>query len=189
MLRAAGLKVETFASAAGFLARPERDVPGCVLLDLQMPGLSGLDVQEALAQAGQTLPVVFLTGHGDIPTTVQAMRRGAEDFLTKLAPRAQLLHAVRRALARDASVRAERDRLAALRVRFAALTPRELEVLLTRLAGKAEQADRRRPQHQRADGEAPPHGHPHQAWRTLRGRAGEAVDRGRARQWSATGHR
>ena len=135
-MRASGLAVKTFASAAEFLARLKGDLPGCVLLDLQMPGLNGLEVQGALAQAGQTLPVIFLTGHGDIPTSVQAMRRGAEDFLTKLAPKAQLLEAVHRALARDACARAQRERLAALRARFAGLSPRELEVLRHVLRGE-----------------------------------------------------
>jgi FixJ family two-component response regulator len=129
MLRASGFVVKTFASASEFLARPELDVPGCVLVDLQMPGLSGLDLQKALAKAGHMLPVIFLSGHGDIPTTVQVMRRGAEDFLTKLAPKEELINAVKRALTRDASERAERARLELLRAPFAALTPRELEVL------------------------------------------------------------
>jgi FixJ family two-component response regulator len=94
-----------------------------------MPGLSGLDLQEALATAGHPLPVVFLSGQGDIPTTVQAMRRGAEDFLMKRAPKEKLIEALKRALSRDASERVERARLAALHARFAALTPREREVL------------------------------------------------------------
>jgi FixJ family two-component response regulator len=129
MLRASGFVVKTYASALEFLAGPELEVPGCVLVDLQMPGLSGLDLQEALAKAGHTLPVIFLSGHGDIPTTVKVMRRGAEDFLTKLAPKEELIDAVKRALMRDAHERAERARLASLRAPFAALTPRELEVL------------------------------------------------------------
>ena len=129
MLRASGFAVKTYASAVEFLAQPELDVPGCVLVDLQMPGLSGLDLQEALAKAGHLLPIIFLSGRGDIPTTVQAMRRGAEDFLTKRAPKEELLAAVKRALVRDASERAERARLAALSAPFATLTPREREVL------------------------------------------------------------
>lgn len=129
MLRASGFVVKTFASAVEFLARPELDVPGCVLVDLQMPGLSGLELQEALAKAGHMLPVIFLSGQGDIPTTVQAMRRGAEDFLTKLAPKEELIDAVKRALTRDASERAERARLESLRAPFSTLTSRELEVL------------------------------------------------------------
>ena len=129
MLRASGFAVKTFASAEEFLAQPELDVPGCVLVDLQMPGLSGLDLQEELAKAGHALPVIFLTGHGDIPTTVQAMRRGAEDFLTKRAPKEDLLDAVKRALVRDARERAGRVQLEALRERFVTLTPRERQVL------------------------------------------------------------
>lgn len=136
LLRASGFAVSAFASATEFLDRPERDEPGCVLLDLQMPGLSGMDVQEALAQAGHTLPVVFLTGHGDIPTSVRAMRRGAEDFLTKAAPKEQLLDAVRRALERGERERAEREQRAVLRARFAVLSPREREVLQHVLQGK-----------------------------------------------------
>ena len=128
-LTASGFVVKSFSSAAEFLLQPELHVPGCVLVDLQMPGLSGLDLQEALAKADHRLPVVFLSGHGDIPTTVRAMRKGAEDFLTKMAPREELIDAVNRALARDAGDRAERVRRAALRASFATLTPRELEVL------------------------------------------------------------
>jgi FixJ family two-component response regulator len=136
MLRGSGFAVKTFASAAEFLARPEPEVPGCVLADLQMPGLSGLELQEALAKAGSSLPVIFLSGHGDIPTTVQAMRRGAEDFLTKRVPKEELLDAVKRALARNARDRAERARLEVLRARFALLTPREREVLAHVLTGQ-----------------------------------------------------
>lgn len=136
MLRASGFAVKTYPSAVEFLARPEPDVPGCVLVDLQMPGLSGLDLQEALAKDGNKLPVIFLSGHGDVPTTVKVMRRGAEDFLTKLAPKEELLDAVKRALTRDAAERAERARVAALRAPFAALTPRELEVLKHVVQGK-----------------------------------------------------
>ncbi len=129
MLRASGFTVKTFSSAAEFLVDMEPAVPGCVVADLQMPGLSGLDLQEAMASAGHSLPVIFLSGHGDVPTTVQAMRRGAEDFLTKRAPKEQLLEAIRRALARDARQRVEQGQREALRERFSALTPRELEVL------------------------------------------------------------
>jgi FixJ family two-component response regulator len=136
MLRASGFAVKTFDSAAEFLVRPEFDVPGCVLVDLQMPGLSGLDLQEALAKEGHGLPVIFLSGHGDIPTTVQAMRRGAEDFLTKRAPKEDLLDAVKRAIDRDARERAGRARRGALRSRFTTLTPREREVLQHVVQGK-----------------------------------------------------
>jgi FixJ family two-component response regulator len=136
MLRASGFEVKTFASATEFLAQPELDLPGCVLVDLRMPGLSGLDLQEALAKGGQKLPVIFLSGQGDIPTTVQAMRRGAEDFLTKRAPKEDLLDAVKRAIDRDARERAGRAQVEMLRARFTALTPREREVLQHVVQGK-----------------------------------------------------
>ena len=128
LLRAAGYAVRTFSKAEEFLAQLA-DTPGCLIADLQMPGLSGLELQEALSQAGHALPVIFLTGQGDIPTTVRAMRQGAEDFLNKRAPKEDLLEAVNRALARDARQRAERVRLRELRARFDALTPRERDVL------------------------------------------------------------
>jgi FixJ family two-component response regulator len=101
-----------------------------------MPRLSGLDLQEALAKAGHTMPVIFLSGHGDIPSSVQAMRQGAEDFLTKNAPKEALLDAIKRALAHDAQERAERARVEALQAPFATLTPRELEVLKHVVQGK-----------------------------------------------------
>lgn len=136
LLRASGFAVKTFSSAAEFLSNPETDIPGCVVVDLQMPGLSGLDLQEELARKGIVLPLVFLSGHGDVPTTAKAMRRGAEDFLTKRAPKEDLLDAVKRAIARDASVRAERVRLAAMRASFELLSPREFEVLKLVVQGK-----------------------------------------------------
>jgi len=136
LLCASGFAVETFSSVKEFLAKADLEVPGCVVADLQMPGLSGLDLQAALAEAGHSIPVVFLSGHGDIPSTVQAMRHGAEDFLTKRSPRAQLLEAVKRAVARDSRERSERARLTALHAPFAALTTRELEVLKLVVQGK-----------------------------------------------------
>ena len=136
MLRASGFAVQTFASAEEFLSRPELDVPGCVLVDLQMPGLNGLDLQQALAQQGHKLPVIFLSGNGDIPSTVQAMRRGAEDFLTKLAPKEELLDAVKRAIARDGLERAKRAGQETVRALFARLTQREREILQHVIQGK-----------------------------------------------------
>jgi FixJ family two-component response regulator len=121
--------VRTFASAAEFLAGRDPDEPGCVLADLQMPGMNGLDLQIALAQSHNPLPILFLTGNGDIPSSVRAMRDGAEDFLEKRAPKAQLLNAVTRALARDAREREVRARKSELRGRFDTLTKRELDVL------------------------------------------------------------
>ena len=136
LLRGAGFHVKTFASATDFLADMEPDVPGCVLVDLQMPGLSGLELQDALAKAGHPLPVIFLSGHGDVSTTVHAMRGGAEDFLTKLAPKKDLIESVKRAVARDEGERTQRNRQKALRAPFASLTPREVEVLEHVVQGK-----------------------------------------------------
>jgi len=136
MLRASGFAVRTYASAVDLLAQPELDIPGCILVDLQMPGMNGLDLQEALAKESHKLPVVFLSGHGDIPTTVLAMRRGAEDFITKRAPKKDLLDAVKRALDRNARERAENARLETLRSHFAKLTSREHEVLQHVVQGK-----------------------------------------------------
>jgi two-component system, LuxR family, response regulator FixJ len=128
LLSAAGYSVRRFGTAEEFLAQPS-DTPGCVIADLRMPGLSGLDLQAALTQAGSLLPVVFLTGEGDIPTSVQAMRLGAEDFLTKRASKETLFETIERALTRNATQRAERTRLLDLRARFDALSDREREVL------------------------------------------------------------
>jgi FixJ family two-component response regulator len=128
-LRASGFAVATFDSAASFLTLRSADAEGCVVVDLRMPGVGGLELQDVLVERGDAMPVVFLTGEGDIPSTVRAMRRGAEDFLSKRAPKEELLDAVTRALARDARQRADRARLRALRAPFDALTPREREVL------------------------------------------------------------
>jgi FixJ family two-component response regulator len=136
LLRATGHSVKTFPSASEFLESLPAPGPGCVVADVQMPGLSGLDLQAALAKTPNPLPVLFLTGHGDIPTSVHAMRQGAEDFLTKRAPKEALLDAVSRALARDARERAERTRVQGLRARFEALTERDHEVLRHVLRGQ-----------------------------------------------------
>ena len=129
LLKASGFTVKIYAAPEELLAGLPDEAPGCVLADLHMPGMSGLELQDALARSRNPLPVVFLTGAGDIPASVQAMRQGAEDFLTKVAPKELILGAVHRALARDAKERAARDRLARLRTLFAGLTGREREVL------------------------------------------------------------
>lgn len=129
LLRASGFAVETFNSAAELLSGLASDTHGCVIADLKMPEVSGLDLQEALAKSGNPIPVIFLTGLGDIPSTVRAMRLGAEDFLSKQAPKAELLAAVHRAIARD-------TRLRELRAPFAKLTPRDREVLSHVLQGQ-----------------------------------------------------
>jgi two-component system, LuxR family, response regulator FixJ len=136
LLRVSGFQVVVHQTAAEFIGGLRPDMRGCVITDLMMPGMGGLALQEALQIAGSPLPILFLTGHGDIPTTVQAMRQGAVDFLTKQAPKEELLDAVKRALASDTRQRAERARLEALRVPFAALTSREREVLAHVLTGQ-----------------------------------------------------
>jgi FixJ family two-component response regulator len=136
LLRAGGYAVQTFSSSAEFLKRPLTDSRGCVVVDLRMPGPSGMELQAALEGADNPLPVIFLTGHGDISTSVRAMRRGAVDFLTKPVKKEALFDAVRRALALDASGRAQRERVGALRERYQALTPREREVLAHVVAGQ-----------------------------------------------------
>jgi FixJ family two-component response regulator len=136
LLRAAGFAVISFSSAAEFLAGLKPDLAGCVVSDLLMPEMDGMALQEALQKAGSPLPIVFLTGHGNIPTTVQAMRRGAEDFLTKNAAKEELMAAVNRALARDQQQRTERARLRDLRQPFERLSARELEVLRQVVQGK-----------------------------------------------------
>jgi FixJ family two-component response regulator len=137
------------------LEHRDPEVAGCVVTDLQMPRRSGLDLQDALGRSGRSLPVIFLTAKGDIPTTVRAMRGGAEDFLTKRAPKAQLLGAIDRALQRQQREAVERDRSSASRSKLEKLTARELQVL-SGVAGIAQQADRRRVGFGRSDSEAPP---------------------------------
>jgi len=120
---------ETYESAQDFLRNCPRDPEGCLLLDLQMPGLSGLDLQGALTDAGIYLPVIFITGHGDIPTTVRAMKAGAVEFLTKPVSDSQLLAAIDQAVERDRLARADRAETAELRNRYEQLTPKEREVM------------------------------------------------------------
>lgn len=129
LLRASGFTVRTFLSAEDFLGRPEDDAAGCVVADLQMPCIDGLGLQAALTTSDNPLPMLFLTGNGDIPSSVRAMRGGAEDFLEKLAPKEELLDAVTRALARDALEREVRIRQQKLRALFATLSLRESQVL------------------------------------------------------------
>ena len=129
LLRASGFQVEAFASAREFLASERRESPGCLVLDLQMPGMSGLELQETLQAAGASLPILFLTGNGDIPSSVQAMRAGAEDFLEKRAPKERLLAAIKRALLRDVGTRVIRAQQTGLAARFDGLSEREREVL------------------------------------------------------------
>jgi len=128
VLKSGGFAVRTFPSPEDFLARRPAG-PGCVVLDMAMPGLSGLELQKALADSGDPCPVVFLSGQSDIPATVEAMKAGAVDFLTKPVERGKLLESVRAALARDVVDRAARERSDAVAVQVASLTAREREVL------------------------------------------------------------
>ena len=136
LLRAEGLDVEGFGTAAEFLDRVTGDTAGCLLLDLAMPGLDGLEVQARVAASGAKLGIVFLTGHGDIPASVRAVKAGALDFLTKPVRRDELLRAVRAALAHAGVLRDAAEAGAALRRRYAQLTPREREVLPLVVSGK-----------------------------------------------------
>jgi FixJ family two-component response regulator len=136
LLRAAKYEVRSYASAAEFLDSDPCAEPGCILLDLRMPGASGLDLQQSLARMEERLPIIFLTGHGDIPASVRAMKAGAVDFLTKPIRREALLHAVENALGVDAKGRAARAVLRELQDRYEHLTPREREVLAHVVSGK-----------------------------------------------------
>ena len=136
LLRAAKYEVRGYASAAEFLDSDSCAAPGCILLDLRMSGASGLDLQQVLAQTEQRLPIIFLTGQGDIPASVSAMKAGAVDFLTKPVSREALLSAVKNALDVDAKGRAARAVLRELRDRYENLTPREREVLVHVVGGK-----------------------------------------------------
>jgi FixJ family two-component response regulator len=129
LLRSAGHAVETFASAEEFLAREHFDGIGCIILDVQMPGLSGMDLQVELSKAETSMPIVFITGHGDIPMSVEAMRKGAVHFLTKPFDGNDLLRAIGEAIQKDRKAKAERAEIHDLRNRLSLLTPREYEIL------------------------------------------------------------
>jgi FixJ family two-component response regulator len=129
LLRSADLAVAAFSSPRDFLARHDPDLPGCLVLDVAMPGLNGLELQQALVARGHELAIIFLTGHGDIPMSVRAMKRGAVDFLTKPVHDADLLEAVRVAVEKDRLRRQVRAEVDEIKLRLATLTPREREVL------------------------------------------------------------
>lgn len=135
-LRMKNYRVESFASSQEFLALHDAAVPGCALLDVAMPGLNGLDLQEALTSGGAQRPVIFITGKGDIPTTVRAMKAGAVDFLTKPVADKPLLAAIERAEQLDAESRQAQSELASIQSRIATLTPRERQVLTHVIAGR-----------------------------------------------------
>ena len=129
LVRSVGLGAEIFASAQDFLRREQRDVAACVVLDVRLPGLSGLDVQRKLAETNDGLPIIFLTGHADIPMVVRAMKAGAIEFLTKPFREQDLLEAISRALARDRQARLRWTELADVGAKFETLTSREREVV------------------------------------------------------------
>jgi FixJ family two-component response regulator len=129
LLRSVGFAVETFASAQAFLARPQSDLPGCLVLDVGLPDLSGLDLQQRMADMKMQIPIVFITGLGDVPTSVRAMKAGAVEFLMKPFGERDLLDAIRQAIDRDQVARRLRAEMAELRQRYTSLTPREREVM------------------------------------------------------------
>jgi FixJ family two-component response regulator len=135
LLDSVGLRAETFASAQEFLDSPRPDMPACLVLDVRLPGISGLDFQRDLAARNVTIPIIFITGHGDIPMSVEAMKAGALEFLTKPFRGQVLLDAIQQALERDRAVRQEQAVTAELRARLAALTPRENEVMQLVISG------------------------------------------------------
>ena len=129
LIESIGLRVQAFGSAREFLEAQRADAPGCLVLDIRLPGLSGLDLQRELAKTSSPLPIIFISGHGDIPMTVQAMKAGAIEFLPKPFRDQQLLDAISQAIERDSLARNERRELAELRRRHDSLTPREREVM------------------------------------------------------------
>jgi FixJ family two-component response regulator len=135
LIRSAGWRVETFVSAQEFLGRHGAEAPSCVILDLQLPGLSGLDLQKRMAKVGLEIPIVFLTGHGDIPASVQAMKAGAVEFLTKPLDEQKLLQAIQEAIERDRRTRRQHAEIRELRERYQSLTAREQQVMQEVVSG------------------------------------------------------
>jgi FixJ family two-component response regulator len=136
LFRSVGLHAQLFASANDFLATPKTDAPACLILDVRMPGLSGLDCQRQLVEAGFHIPIIFMTGHGDVPMSVRAMKDGAFEFLTKPFRDQDLLDAVQYAIERDRGRRAAEGEVTDLRERFASLTAREREVMAWVVSGR-----------------------------------------------------
>jgi FixJ family two-component response regulator len=135
LIRSVGYSVQSFGTAAEFLRSRIPDVPACVVLDVRLPGLSGLDLQEALPKVGIKIPIIFITAHGDIPMSVQAMKAGAVEFLTKPFRSQDLLDAIQLAIAGDRETRKVRARLAGLRARYQLLTAREREIMASVVSG------------------------------------------------------
>src|SRR5216683_7447356 len=136
LLRSLGLDTQLFASISNFLESDPPDGPACLVLDVRMPGKSGLDLQRELAAANRELPIIFITGHGDIPMSVQAMKGGAIEFLTKPFRDQDLLDAIQLGLSRDRAWRENEEALAGLRERFASLSPREREIMIQVARGR-----------------------------------------------------
>ena len=136
LLNSAGFAVQTFGSATEFVQGQRPDVPACLILDVELPDLSGLDLQAELAKSGIEMPIVFLTGHGDIPMSVRAMKAGAVEFLTKPFGTQELLDAIKEALLRDGEVRKQRSENLELQKRLGTLTPRERQVLALVVTGR-----------------------------------------------------
>ncbi len=135
LVRAAGLNTESFASAADFLASEQRSGPGCIVLDVQMPEMTGPELQEELAKADYSMPIVFLSAHADVPIAAGAMKKGAVDFLTKPVDGKDLLAAIEESLARDAENRAIRAETSSIQELIETLTPREHEVMTYVITG------------------------------------------------------
>src|SRR5215468_1972380 len=135
LICSAGLTAKTFASGEEFLAAARSKVPGCLILDVNLPGLNGLDLQQKIAASDTEVPIVFLTGYGDIPMTVRAVKAGASNFLTKPVDCEELLKAVRQALERSRLVLAHNTEMQELRNRYASLTPREMQVMALVVSG------------------------------------------------------
>ena len=136
LIRSAGWRVETFVSAQEFLGRLGAEAPSCLILDLQLPGLSGLDLQKRMAEVGLEIPIVFLTGHGNIPASVQAMKAGAVEFLTKPLDEQKLLQAIQEAIERDRRTRQQHAEMRELRERYESLTAREQQVMQEVVSGR-----------------------------------------------------
>ena len=135
LIQSVGMSVQAFGSAKEFMARSRPNAPACLVLDVRMPGLSGLELQRELTDAGISIPVIFITGHGDIPMSVRAMKAGAVEFLTKPFRDQDLLDAIEQAIDRDRELRKQQAGIADLRDRFERLTPREREVMELVVAG------------------------------------------------------
>jgi FixJ family two-component response regulator len=129
LIRSVGMEVRTYTSAPEFLNAALPDVPSCLVLDVRLPGLSGLDLQQELARTGVSIPIIFITGHGDIPMTVRAMKAGAVEFLIKPLRELDILDAITKAIDKDRVARRQRAESAMVRARYASLTPREYEVI------------------------------------------------------------